>query len=770
MMQSILNKYFLIFSVLFLASCSGIRHLPPGSKLFTGSEIKFESSAKIKNSTKRLIKTTVESAVRPKPNKSFLGMRPKLWRSIAAGESPKSKFKIWLKKSGEAPVLINRVKPGSTSAIIDAKVFNIGIFKSHTEYKIIEKKHTAKVIYTCHFHKPFTIKEIINSISDSSMRFLVDKEKENSLIISNEDYNLDNLKNERIRIDALLKNNGYFYFKSDYLIFKAVTSEVSQNVTFKLTLKDSIPKNALIVYRIRNVYIEQDYSLNNELTENNRDTIKYENSLFISKSTGMKIKPRVILRSVFLRKHEIYSRQNHNITLNRLMSMGNFKFVQVKFSDSDTSAPGFLDVIILMTPMSKYTFRAEVDLVSKSNNFIGPLMNLSYLNRNTFKGAELLNLNMAGSYEGQFSGKYKNLFSYSINPQVELYCPSFLTPFKIIKTSSMYIPKTRFSVSYNYLKRVSYFDMRTFQFIYGFRWKEDIRKEHELNPISVSYTSITNKSALFTELLASNPFLKKSYEEQFIGGGIYSFTYNEQVETEKKLQYFFHFTTEVSGNSFSLINAIIGDKISSSQPSKIFGSIYSQFAKLSFDGRGYYNFTDKSKLAMRIFAGIGKPYGNSSILPYTKQFFSGGPNSIRAFQINSVGPGIYHQNMDNKGFLQLGGDIKLEGNAEYRFTVFRFLKGAFFVDAGNIWLLKSNPANIEKPFLLSKFYNEIAVGAGFGLRIDITFFILRFDLAIPIRKPWLDENHRWVVNQINFGNPSWRNDNLILNVAIGYPF
>lgn len=770
MTRSIINKYFLIGICLYLTSCSGTRLLPEGEKLYTGAEIKLESTDIISKKKRRFIKTEADNAVRPKPNKSLFGMRPKLWRYMKGGENPKSKFKKWLKKSGEAPVLMSNVKPDATSAIIDAKLFNIGIFKSTAEFKIVEKKHTARVIYINHIHLPYTVKGINYSISDDSLNHIIITESENSLIKPGEDYNLDNLKKERIRIDEMLKNKGYFYFNPDYLRFYADTSEANHNVAFRLTLKDSVPENALTVYHINKVYIDQDYSLNDENTGSSADSAIYHQNVFIGKEAEMKIRPKVILRSVFLRKYEIYSRKNHNITLNRLMSMGNFKFVRVKFADSDTSARGFLDVTILMTPLTKRTIRTEVDIVSKSNNYTGPRMNLSYMNRNTFEGAELLNLNMAGAFEAQLAGKNKNLFSYSLNPQVELYFPGFFTPFKIIKTSSWYVPKTRFSLSFNYLKRVNYFDMRTFQFIYGFKWKEDIKKEHELNPINISYTTILNKSDIFTGLLASNPYLKKSYEEQFIAGVTYAYTYNEQVVAEKKNQYFFHLATEAAGNSFSLVNSIAGKKISSDHPSRIFGSVYSQYAKLSFDGRVYFNFADKNKLALRIFAGFGKPYRNSSILPYTKQFFSGGPNSIRAFHINSLGPGTYLQNADNNGFLQLGGDVKLESNVEYRFNISRFFKGALFADAGNIWLLKSNPANTVQPFSFSKFYDEIAVGAGVGLRVDITFFILRFDLATPLRKPWLEENHRWVTNQIDFGNSSWRNDNLILNVAIGYPF
>jgi outer membrane protein assembly factor BamA len=450
--------------------------------------------------------------------------------------------------------------------------------------------------------------------------------------------------------------------------------------------------------------------------------------------------------------------------------MGNFKFVRMNFSVSDTSAAGFLDVTILMTPMPQHTFRAEMEIVSKSNNYTGPRMNLSFINRNAFKGAELLNLTLAGSLEAQFSATNKSLFSYSLSPEVDLYLPRFFVPFKVKSTNSLYVPKTRLSLSFSYTKRVGYFDMRTFQFIYGYRWKREIRQEHEFNPINISYTTLANESAEFLELLATNPFLQKSYEEQFIAGGNYIYTYNEQVIPFKKMQYFLQLAVETAGNLFSLAAMATGNKLSTDSSSKIGGSAYSQYARLSIDGRGYYNFRDNNKLALRVFAGVARPYGNSSILPYTKQFFSGGPNSIRAFSINSVGPGTYNQNNDSIGFMQLGGEVKLEMSAEYRFTIYRFLKGAIFTDAGNVWLLKSNPSTIGEPFSFSGFADEIAVGAGIGLRIDVSFFILRFDLAMPLRKPWLEKNHRWVINQIDFGSPVWRNENLILNVAIGYPF
>ena len=737
--------------------------MPKDERLYTGAEIKLETTEKVK---KKLIKSLAKEILRPEPNSSFLGMRPQLVLYMLPGENPTTKLGKWIKKRGTAPVFMKQVKPQATAALIDAKLFNIGIFNSVTSYKVIEKKRTASVVYTSFVHERYTIKDYNYSISDDSLSSAILSGKGKSFIKLGGYYNLDILKNERLRIDALLKDKGYFYFNPDYLLFKADSAITGKTVSLKLILKDNIPEIATRVYHINKVIINQDYSLQ-EKSDSSRESFTYKNNIFKGNEEDMNIHPNAILRSVYLKKGEDYSREKHNITLNRLMSMGSFKFVQVKFSESDTTALGYLDVTILMTPMPNYNFQAELDLVTKSNDYSGPRVNLSLLDRNTFRGAEFLNLSMAGSFEAQL-GK-SNLYSYSYNPQAELTIPRFLMPFSM-NMNSLYIPKTRFLLSYNYLKRVNFFDMNTFQFMFGYKWKNNIKLEQSFDPVNISYNSIGNQSEKFLALLSSNPFLKKSYEEQFVAGGSYSFTYNEQVIPGKQLQSYFQMRAETAGNLLSLVSIIGGDKPSADNPSKIIGSAYSQFAKLSLEGRSYYNLANKSKVAVRLFAGMADSYGNSSTLPYSKQFFSGGPNSIRAFSINSLGPGTNFQDTDVSSFLQLGGDIKVEMNTEYRFNIYKFFKGALFLDAGNVWLHKSNPSNIGTPFKFSSFMNELAVGAGLGLRVDVSFFVLRFDLAMPLRKPWLPENDRWVINQIDFTDSSWRTQNLILNIAIGYPF
>jgi outer membrane protein assembly factor BamA len=538
-------------------------------------------------------------------------------------------------------------------------------------------------------------------------------------------------------------------------------------VNVRLDLKSETPQNALQSYRINNIRIDIDKMQNRRNDSLHFSWTASADSFYIAPDVGMK--PSVLRSSVLTKKNDIYSLKMHNATLNRLMSLGVYKFARITFHEAD-SAGRLLNMRVMLNPMPQRSIKAELNMVSKSNDFIGPHLDLNYTNRNTFKGAEALKLNLGGSFETQISGKYKNLFSYSLNSKAELSIPGFVVPFRLQNVSTYYVPKTRFAASYNFLSRVGYFDMRSINFVYGYKWKESALKEHELNPVNLNITNVTRQTEEFKSLLEANPYIKKSYEEQFIPGALYSFDYNEQVRANKKNQFHSNITAESAGNLFSLAAIARGKSISPEDPQRLFGLVYSQFIKASADLRNYLNFKN-SVLATRFFSGVGKAYGNTSTLPYIKQFFSGGPNSIRAFPINSLGPGTFTPQFGlGSLFLQQGGDIKLETNIEYRFNIIKSFKGAVFTDAGNTWLMKSNPALMTNAFSFQEFYKEIAVGAGVGLRFDVSFFVLRADVATPLRKPWLPQHQRWVINKLDLSDPSWRSDNLILNIAIGYPF
>ena len=457
------------------------------------------------------------------------------------------------------------------------------------------------------------------------------------------------------------------------------------------------------------------------------------------------------------------------MTISRLMGMGTYQFVKIRYIPVDSGDTSYLNVIIELTPGRRKSIQSELDAISKSNDFVGPALSFSFLNRNAFNGAEALKISLKSSLETQFKGNGENVFGYEFNPQIELKFPRLITGIKIPIVRGYYIPKTVISFNYNFLKRVGFYNLNSFQFTYGYQWRMNLRISHELNPVSVNYFSVAKRTDEFNLLINDNLFLKRTFENQFIPALFYSFTFNEHVIPAQKNQFYLRFTSEFAGNLFSLINkSLLGKERVNGEPFTAAGVPYSQFTRFTVDMNNYFNLSSKDQVILRLYSGFGIPYGNSSSLPYVRQFFSGGPSSIRAFRINELGPGATPPDTIKYSILRSGGDFKLETNFEYRFPIYKIVKGAVFVDAGNIWVFH-DPATREV-FKLKKVLSEFAVGTGFGIRFDASFFILRFDLAIPLRKPWLVEGDRWTVNSIKLGSGPWRGDNLLFNIAIGYPF
>ncbi len=760
--------------MLLLAGCSGTRHLPAGEKLYTGASVKFIKPPDVRKT--KLLGAEVQKVITPKPNSTLLGIsRPKLWFYEVAG-TPKGKGVRYFMKNtlGEPPVLISKVRPSAITPLIQNRVENNGFFHSTATAEVKEKKNTASIIYTVALHSPYHIDSIRFPIETDTLDQKIDDARTGTFLKKNDIYNLYTLKAERARIDLLLKNQGYFYFNPDLLVFYADTTKGNHRVSLFLEVKNDAPYKSLQRYRMNKIVINPNYSLGNDSIYRNADTLLIEGKYYINSDSTLN--PKNIVRSVFFDTGEFYTRKDHDNTLRRLMSMGIFKFTNIRFEDFQRYDTSFLDATINLTTLYKKSIRAELLGVSKSTNFAGPSLDVSFRNRNLLKGSELLVVNGQAGFETQIAGKIPGqptLGSFDVSLDAKLYVPKFIIPFyKVNKVSSYFVPKTLFEIGAEQIYHLQYFTLNSFTFNYGYVWKESALKEHELDPVAINYVSVTNTTLLFDSLLNQNPFLKKNFEQQFILGLKYSYTFNNQSEQFRHDQYYFKGTADFSGNLASAINSIFtGVKVNAENPQIIFGSPYSQYSRFDIDARYYHIFPRSNKIATRIITGIGIPYGNSNALPYIKQFFIGGSNSIRAFRARTLGPGSYPPpSADSITFLEQAGDMKLELNGEYRFNLISILKGAVFVDAGNIWLLRDDPLRAGGVFHLNTFWSQMAVGTGFGLRVDASFFVIRADLAFPLRKPWLDPASRWVFNQINFGNSDWRKENLVLNIAIGYPF
>src|SRR5690606_32807338 len=301
---------------------------------------------------------------------------------------------------------------------------------------------------------------------------------------------------------------------------------------------------------------------------------------------------------------------------------------------------------------------------------------------------------------------------------------------------------------------------------FGYVWKENARKEHDLKLLYITLVSPANVTPKYDSLAEKSSALRRVVEKQLIFGPIYTYTYTNTMLPKTNTIYY-RGLLDLAGK---LTGLFTGANAKKDKQKEIFDIPFSQYAKVENDFRFYHKFAEKTSFASRVIAGLAYPYGNSEHIPFSRQFFAGGSNSIRAFRARTLGPGSYDPRTQLDGvFFDQSGDIKLELNAEYRANLYKFLNVAVFADAGNIWLVNEDPerpgAKFSKDFL-----SEIAVGAGVGLRLDFSILILRLDLAMPLKVPYYEKGDRWTFDKINFGDSSWRKDNLILNIAIGYPF
>jgi outer membrane protein insertion porin family len=753
-----------ILLLLLLSSCSALKLVPPTEKLYTGSKIEIVSGEKT-----AFLKAKGEAAdiISPKPNSDFFKSRPELWVYYKT-QKDTSGLKKWIhKKIGKAPVYASQTDPEMLCKAIDARLFNLGYFNSLTTYVAKIDSHTTSYIFKVELGNAYTIGAIDYPPSNDSLSGLISNQKQNSLLIIGKKYNLDVLKQERDRLDEILKNKGYFYFNNEYLLFKADTTFGYNQVKIKLTLKADCPAEAKTTYTVKDVNIFAEYQLGKE----NKSEVQIIDSTNFYSPTNY-IRPAPILHAVFLRNNKTYSRSDHNLTLSRLNGLGVYKFVSVRLIKND-SLDNFLNAIILLTPRDKKSLSLEVQGTSKSNNFIGPGIKGGFKNRNTFGGAELLVINAGASFETQFNGPYKGQYTYEFNPKIELYVPRFIVPFHLADRS-LYVPKTKFVVDLSYMSRVNYYDINSAKFSFGYRWKNSLPTDHDLSLLNINYFNVYNQSADFDSLINENPTMALRFEKQFIAGIGYSFTYNQQLYDQKRNPIYINPSIELAGSTLSGINKLMGKTPDASNPLQVFGVNYAQFVKFDLDVRQLFklNRQGASVIATRLFAGWGLPFGNASTIPYIKQYFSGGAYSLRGFPVYSVGPGTFSppDSVADLYFVQQGGEIKLELNIEYRFTIAGMLKGAIFTDAGNTWLNNDNPEIPGGKFNPQTFIKELAIDIGTGIRYDVKFFVIRLDLGMPIRKPWYPEGNRFVFNEFDISSSKWRKDNLILNLAFGYPF
>jgi outer membrane protein insertion porin family len=771
-------------AVIFLSGCSASKYLKENQSFYAGSEVKFHPQGKVGGGRKEL-KRDLEALIVPAPNTEIFGMRPGVWLFFRQRDEAKKKgLKAFIRrKFGQVPVLISDIKPEQTAKLLEGQLQNDGYFKSTVEYKVKERRKESKVIYNVLLHPPYKLRTIgWPKPKDSLYVRIVDELKKKTLLKEKQRYDLARLQAEQERIESVVENFGLFYFDDKHLIFHADSTEGEKQIDLELHLEEGIPERARRIYKLGDVNIFPDYTLDSDTTKLKTAVTKVDS--FNYYDITKKFRPEIIARVINLRPANTYSTEDHSLSLSHLMDLGVFKFVNIQYAEVNPDS-NQLSTSIYLTPLKKRSLRAEFQAVSKSNSFAGPGLQATFTDRNFLRGAELFQLRVNTSYEVQLSKRISGpLNSFELGAEASLTVPRFLSPIHIDYSSRKYLPKTDFRLGFNVQNRVGFFNLNTFNLAAGFTWRESEYKSHELYPVDINFVKTGGRSDAFNQILEKNRFLQNSFEDQFILGSRYSYTLNTQLKPdllsefeERRLKthsIYFNGTLQLAGN---VVNAIQNQAHRNEEgPFELFRAPYSQFVRGDIDFRHYWQFDRHNKLASRLILGTGYAYGNSEVLPYIRQFSIGGSNSIRAFPARSIGPGTYSVLTDPlytdalPSFVDQRGDIKLEGNVELRFDIIKAFKGALFVDAGNIWLWNDPNSDKKREFDSGSFLSELAVGTGLGLRFDFNFFVLRLDTAFPLRKPYLERKDRWVMDDIDFGSSGWRGDNLVYNIAIGYPF
>ena len=761
-----------IILVFFLAACSNTKYLPKGETLYTGSSIKYISTDSSAKSQKAVLKDELKAIVLPKPNSSILGLRIKLWFYNIAGKPTGKGLRFLIRnKLGEPPVYASAVNFMKNRDIMTNRLENRGYFKGRVNFDTTTQNLRTNAVFQVKPGVQYMIDTVKLPADSSALSSLIRRVSMRSKLGRGKAYDLDLIKGERTRIDTRLKQEGFFFFNEDYLLIKVDSTVGNNKVNLYFEVKPQAPFQARQPYRIADVIIYADYSIASDTAFSKNNATFYDS--FYVVDPYKKFNPRMFKRNLRFHPGDLYNRRDHNLTLSRLVSLGVYKFVKARFEEVDTVKDARLNALYYLSPNNKYSAKAQVSALSKSNNSSGTDFTVSLKNRNAFRSAEQLSISGFFGLETQIAGQ-QNIGTSRFGGDIDLLIPRII-PRIAFGRNSDFVPKTRINMGYEFFRRTDQYTLNSFKTSYGWVWNSSVTTEHQFNPVALNYVMPTSIRPQFKIGLDTNITLARSIERQFIIGSNYNYNHNTQAKpNNKRHNFYFNGNLDLSGN---LIGLLSGADVLNGREKQIFQTAFSQYIRLELDFRHYMSLGKNKRLQVnqlvnRIIVGEGIGYGNSTNMPFIKQFFIGGTNSIRAYRARSLGPGTYYAGnaaLTNSFLPDQPGDVKIEINSELRFKLFSIVRGAVFVDAGNVFTNRTDPARPGSNFS-KDFIKQLAVGTGAGLRFDLSFLVLRVDGAFPIRKPYLQGGPKWVFNQIDFTDGQWRKENLVLNLAIGYPF
>ena len=784
-------------------SCSVTRNLPPNAYMLTGNNIETDKDTP---RDERITASELDRYIRQNPSKKFLGTDLPVWLYNQADTTKDNFWHNLLRRLGSPPVILDTQQTISSTRNLKLYMNSRGFYRSHSSYDIRYKRNRKAVVtYSVRQGPPYRIHSIDYDYQDTFLEQVIQLDTAATLVRVGDIFDLEVLNQERRRITELLKDRGYYNFSINNIPYIADTLENDCMVDLVMVIRqhlagydsegDPIYENNSM-YHLDNIYVYPDYNATLAATDprylRSMDTTYYQ-GLNIIHNGRLKIKPKTLRRAIPIYPDYLYSDDDRQRTSSNLQRLDYFKNASVTFSEPDsydddntvtfiTDGDGGspiqtqekpLDCDIFCTPAMRQGYALEFEATT-SSAFYALRPTVSYLNRNLFRGAELLNVSVWGGYEfNKDEAPVKN--SYEIGVSTSITFPRFLFFVPIDRAGKLYRPLTRMELSHN-MQRKSKYHRTITGFNLGYSWSNGRKTTYTVRPLDFNLVDV---GFIDRDFLCSiqNSYLRASYRSQYIAAISGSYIYNNPL-THRGNSVIVRVNAETAGNLTDALAHWLSEPVteqvtdddcgSTSSPNsryetfyKIFNIRYSQYVRVDASVANTLPVGYNTAIAYRLYGGIGIPYGNSTTLPMDRMFYVGGSNSMRGWPVRTLGPGASPDGR-NSGFKNQLGNMRLEANFEFRFPIWQSLHGALFFDAGNVWLAGIPGADSDEVFRFNSFYKELGLDAGLGVRYDLGLVVIRLDWGLRVHDPSLPVGQRWITHF------KWHNT--ALNFGIGYPF
>ena len=794
MIRQVAHRVILVVALSILCSaCSVTRKLSEGEYFLQRVEIKTDKSVARKE---RITETELEQYIRQSPNKRFLGTNFYVWAYNLANPEKDNWWNNLKRKVGEQPALLDMSLTEKSAQNLKTYMNSRGYYASQVNFEVdtTRRPKRAIVTYSTKQGLPYKITGISYDFRDKNLGPIIESDSANTLIKVGNIFDITSLDRERERIALYLNDRGYYNFSVNNIEYRVDTLKGNRTVNIRMIVKRNITGydergQAIMddgrIYRITEINVMPDYDPAIERAEQNRrmlDTTYYR-GLNIVSAGSPNVRPAILHEAIALSPNTTYNSTLVDRTYNDIMSLGYFKSARIAFEELPRSQndsllvnyagdgrtsyspkkfedirEGYLRCYIFCSPTLKQGFNVEVE-GSTTSSFYGLSATVGYQNRNLFKGVETLNTSVTFGYEYMKAPNTVKRKANEIGVASGLAFPRFILPFEL-STRNINMPRTNIELSFNYQDRPYYRrDLTRVAWSYSWRSRNG-RYSYMFRPLDLNWINVGYMNEEFFNSL-HNEYLRQSYKTQAIVGLSASYTYNNQNKNVGGNATLLRANFESAGNVLNLFERLLSKKTEGGYYN-ILGVRYSQYMRGDVSLSRKIMLGEKTAVAGRIFAGCGVPYGNSKALPFDRLFYVGGSNSMRGWAPRTLGPG--NTPAEESAFPVQMGDMRLEANAELRFPIWGMFHGATFVDVGNVWYLGRDKTQVPADgiFHIDKFYKQLGMNTGLGLRIDIQFVILRLDWGIQIHNPNRPVGERWI------NNFRWKNT--ALNFGVGYPF